>query len=69
MNAIYSAFCAIANFARALNRLAAVADAVAGEAERRVELIGHVPAVPAPQMPAESEPALNGSAESTRKRR
>lgn len=46
MNSIFSLWSAIANFTRSLNRLAAVADAVADEAERRVEVIGHTPAAP-----------------------
>src|SRR5258708_6465502 len=48
MNSIYSLFTSIANLARSLNRLAATVDAVAGEAERRVELIDHRPAARVP---------------------
>lgn len=51
MNAIYSVFAALANFARSLNRLAAVADQVAEEAEKRVEVVGYhgtTPAILAP---------------------
>jgi hypothetical protein len=49
MNAIYSAFQALANFARSLNRLTGVIDKVADEAERRVDLVGYTapPAGPA----------------------
>jgi hypothetical protein len=65
MNAIFSLWSAFANLARAVNRLASVADAVAEEAERRVDVIayhGKTPAIEA--QPTES---LNPApAESTR---
>jgi hypothetical protein len=50
MNAIFSLWSAFANLARAVNRLASVADAVAEEAERRVEVVayhGKTPAIEA----------------------
>jgi hypothetical protein len=55
MNAIFSLWSAFANLARAVNRLASVADAVAEEAERRVEVVayhGKTPAIEA--QPTES---------------
>jgi hypothetical protein len=66
MNAIFSLWSAFANLARAVNRLASVADAVAEEAERRVEVVayhGKTPAIearadesssPAPALPVEA---------------
>lgn len=50
MNSIFSLWSSIANFARSLNRLAAVADKVADEAERRVEIVGYTPAAPVSAM-------------------
>lgn len=68
MNALYALWAALANLARACNRLAAVADAAADEAERKVEVIGHRSTVPA--LPVEEPlPVLNGTAEPARRRK
>lgn len=62
MNSIFSLFASMANLARSLNRMASVVDAVADEAERRVELVGHTPAAQVTHEPDAEEPSRNGTA-------
>lgn len=58
MNALLNLWNAVANLARSLNRLAAVADSVSEQVEQRVEVIGYNGKQPA--IIVEEEAPANG---------